>query len=110
MSCFELLALKRYFRRRDCLPSMALSCLYLTVISMGQLVTYLLSVGYTFTAIGLIRTVSIVFEISATWAAPRLTRRRFSVAIAVALFVVVEESFAAAAGLVVGVVGSRVGL
>ena len=104
---------------------MALSCLYLTVLSFaGQMVTYLLSVGFTSTEIGVIRTVSVAFEISATWLGPFLMTRigvvraglwsiswqMFCIAAAVGLFVMIQPPFAAAAGLIVGVVGSRVGL
>jgi len=38
-------------------------------------VAYLLSVGYTSTQIGLLRTVSVAFEISATWLAPLAMRK-----------------------------------
>ena len=55
------------------LPSLALSLLYLTVLSFsGQMVTYLLSVGLTSTMVGLIRTVSVAVELSATWIGPRV--------------------------------------
>jgi solute carrier family 40 (iron-regulated transporter), member 1 len=116
---------KLYFRHRDFLPSMALSLLYLTVLSFaGQMVTYLSAVGYSSTQIGLIRTVSVVFEISATWLGPILMMRvgviraglwsiswqLFCIAAAVALFWTVEKPFIAASGLIIGVVGSRVGL
>ena len=39
------------------------------------MVTYLLSVGYTPLHVGIARTVSTIFELSATWIAPRLMRR-----------------------------------
>lgn len=39
------------------------------------MVTYLLAVGYTSRAVGMARVGSSVFEISATWIAPYLTRK-----------------------------------
>lgn len=104
---------------------MALSLLYFTVLSFaGQMVTYLLSVGYNSTQIGFIRTVSVAFEISATLLGPILMARIgvvraglwsissqiLCIAIAVALFLMVRPPFVAALGLIAGVIGSRVGL
>lgn len=120
-----LSSFRMYYRHRDFLPSMALSLLYLTVLSFaGQMVTYLLSVGYNSTQIGLIRTVSVAFEISATWLGPVLMLKLgviraglwsiswqiFSISAAVALFLMVEQSFIAASGLIIGVISSRLGL
>jgi solute carrier family 40 (iron-regulated transporter), member 1 len=114
-----------YFRHRDFLPSLALSLLYLTVLSFaGQMVTYLLSVGYNSTQIGLIRTISVAFEISATWLAPLLMKKVgvvraglwsiswqiLCISAAVALFLMVQEPFLSAASLIAGVIGSRIGL
>ena len=114
-----------YFRHRDILPSMALSLLYLTVLSFaGQMVTYLLSVGYNSTQIGIIRTFSVAVEVSATWLGPILMMRVgviraglwsiswqiFCIATAVALFLVVQQPFIPASGLIAGVIGSRLGL
>ena len=114
-----------YFRHRDFLPSMALSLLYLTVLSFaGQMVTYLLSVGYSSTQIGIIRTISVAVEVSATWLGPILMMRVgviraglwsiswqiACIAMAVTLFLVVRQPFIAASGLIAGVVGSRLGL
>lgn len=125
MTCLDLSALKEYFRHRNSLPSLALSCLYLTVLSFaGQMVTFLLSAGYSSTQIGLIRTISVAFEISATWLAPMLIARIgviragfwsinwqiIFVSVAVALFLVIKEPFSSAAGLIFGVVVSRTGL
>jgi iron-regulated transporter 1 len=71
-----LTSLPYYFRHPAFLPSFSLSLLYLTVLSLsGQMLTYLISVGYTSLHIGIIRTVSTIFELSATWIAPRLMRR-----------------------------------
>ncbi|KAK4235868.1 Ferroporti-1 [Achaetomium macrosporum] len=65
-----------YFRHPAFLPSFSLALLYLTVLSFsGQMITYLLSVGYNSLHVGIARTVSTVFELSATWIAPRMTER-----------------------------------
>ncbi|KAK8120705.1 Ferroporti-1 [Apiospora kogelbergensis] len=62
-----------YFRHRALLPSMACALLYLTVLSFGgQMVTFLLASGYDSTQIGAARTLSVVFEVLATWIAPWL--------------------------------------
>ncbi len=39
------------------------------------MITYLISVGYSSLYVGIARTVSTIFELSATWIAPRLMRR-----------------------------------
>ncbi|KAI3400391.1 hypothetical protein diail_3408 [Diaporthe ilicicola] len=58
------------------LASFALSLLYFTVLSFsGQMITYLVSVGYTPFYIGIARVGSSIFEISATWAAPYLMKK-----------------------------------
>ncbi|KAF8435587.1 Ferroporti-1 [Terfezia claveryi] len=60
-----------YIQHSIFMSSLAISILYLTVLNFsGQMVAYLLSIGYTSTQIGLLRTVSVAFEISATWLAP----------------------------------------
>ncbi|KAH8179424.1 ferroportin1 (FPN1) domain-containing protein [Sarocladium implicatum] len=67
-----------YLRHPTLLPSFALALLSLTVLSFGgQMTTYLLSPrgGFTSTSIGITRTVSVAFEILATWAAPWLMSR-----------------------------------
>ncbi|KAI2469699.1 Ferroporti-1 [Annulohypoxylon bovei var. microspora] len=62
-----------YFRHAAFLPSFACALLYLTVLSFsGQMVTYLLSTGYTSSQIGFTRTISVAFEVLATWVAPWL--------------------------------------
>ncbi|KAK8014145.1 Ferroporti-1 [Apiospora arundinis] len=62
-----------YFRHRAVLPSMACALLYLTVLSFGgQMVTFLLASGYDSTQVGAARTMSVMFEVSATWVAPWL--------------------------------------
>jgi iron-regulated transporter 1 len=65
-----------FFRHRVFLPSFAGSLLYLTVLNFsGQMVTFLIANGYNTTHIGAARTVSVVFEVSATWVAPWLMSR-----------------------------------
>ncbi|KAI0549733.1 Ferroportin1-domain-containing protein [Xylaria curta] len=65
-----------YFRHTAFLPSLALSFLYLTVLSFsGQMITYLISVGYTTLYVGIARLISTIFELSATWIAPRMMKR-----------------------------------
>lgn len=55
------------------LPSIAIALLSLTVLSFGpQMITYLLSSGYSSTHVAIARTLAVVFEISATWLAPWL--------------------------------------
>ncbi|KAI1457298.1 Ferroporti-1 [Annulohypoxylon moriforme] len=62
-----------YFCHQAFLPSFACALLYLTVLSFsGQMVTYLLSTGYTSSQIGITRTVKVAFEVLATWVAPWL--------------------------------------
>ncbi|KAJ5746000.1 hypothetical protein N7520_011182 [Penicillium odoratum] len=62
-----------YFRHQVFLPSFAGALLYLTVLSFaGQMVTWLLSAGYGSTQIAVARTLSVVFEVLATWVAPWL--------------------------------------
>lgn len=65
-----------YFSHPAFLASFALSLLYFTVLSFsGQMITYLVSVGYTPLYIGIARVGSSIFEISATWAAPYLMKK-----------------------------------
>ncbi|KFY44719.1 hypothetical protein V494_01355 [Pseudogymnoascus sp. VKM F-4513 (FW-928)] len=65
-----------YFHHPAFLPSFASALLYLTVLSFaGQMVTYLLSAGYNSTQVGIARTLSVVFEVLATWLAPWLMGR-----------------------------------
>jgi len=93
------------------------------------MVTYLLSIGYTSLHVGIIRFISTIFELSATWIAPWLMRRIGVVRSAIWslswqmiwlaagagwFFADIRGqgtgSIAAATGLVVGVAFSRVGL
>ncbi|KAB5533434.1 Ferroporti-1 [Coniochaeta sp. 2T2.1] len=69
-------SLSHYLYHPAFLPSISLCLLYLTVLSLsGQMVTYLLSLGFTSLQVGLIRFVSTLFELSATFVAPLLIRR-----------------------------------
>lgn len=124
-SACEPLAL--YVRHAVFLPSLAISLLYLTVLNFaGQMVTYLLSVGYSSAQIGLLRTISVVVELSATWLAPLAMRRAGPLraglwfvslqvaclaAVVSAFFVRSDQApFATAAALLLGVIASRAGL
>ncbi|OLN89329.1 Solute carrier family 40 member 1 [Colletotrichum chlorophyti] len=70
---FPVSAVPFYFSHPALLPSFSLALLYFTVLSFsGQMMTFLLSVGYNSFHIGIARTISTVFELSATWAAPKL--------------------------------------
>ncbi|RDL35914.1 Uncharacterized protein BP5553_06526 [Venustampulla echinocandica] len=65
-----------YFHHPAFLPSFAGALLYLTVLSFsGQMVTYLLSAGYSAAQIGIARTLSVAFEVLSTWVAPWLMGR-----------------------------------
>jgi solute carrier family 40 (iron-regulated transporter), member 1 len=60
-----------YTSQNAFMPSLSLSILYLTVLSFaGQMVTYMLAVGYTSTIVGIVRVGSSVCEMSPTWIAP----------------------------------------
>ncbi|KAK3904041.1 Ferroporti-1 [Staphylotrichum tortipilum] len=68
-------ALRLYFSHPAAIPSFALSLLYLTVLAFsGQMLTFLLASNINQWQVGVIRAVSTVFELSATWITPRLTR------------------------------------
>ncbi|KIX02339.1 uncharacterized protein Z518_08280 [Rhinocladiella mackenziei CBS 650.93] len=71
-----LTPLRTYMRQAAFLPSLALSALYLTVLSFsGQMTTFLLAIPQpriTSTTVGILRTISTVSEISSTFVAPRL--------------------------------------
>jgi solute carrier family 40 (iron-regulated transporter), member 1 len=116
-----------YLHHRAFLPSIAGALLYLTVLSFaGQMVTYLLSVGYSATQISIARTLSVVFEVMATWIAPWLMGKigpvraglwfsnwqvMMLVAGTVVFFAFYETNpVVSAIGLVGGTILSRVGL
>lgn len=117
--------LKRYCQHSAFLPSLSLSLLYFTVLNMsGQQITYLISTGYSSIVIGLVRALSTVFELSATWSAPQVMRMigaaragmwflSWQVAWlggAVGLFWIDIEPTTAAFCLVTGTIMSRIGL
>ncbi|OCT51963.1 iron-regulated transporter [Cladophialophora carrionii] len=129
ISARQLLApfrdLKHYSHHPAFLPSLSLSLLYFTVLSMsGQQVAYLVSAGYTSFAIGLVRSVSTMFELSATWIAPLLMHKIGATRAgmwflswqvtwlggAVSFFWVEKKPIVAASGLVAGTILSRIGL
>ncbi|KAI9693209.1 MAG: hypothetical protein M1822_005205 [Bathelium mastoideum] len=114
-----------YFKHRAYLPSFSLALLYLTVLSFsGQMITFLLASGYTSAIVGATRTISTIFELSATWIAPRIMKRVGAVragiwflnwqmmclAAGVSLFWTLHNETAAASCLVAGVATSRIGL
>ena len=115
-----------YFHHRVFLPSIAGALLYLTVLSFaGQMVTYLLSAGYSATQIGIARTLSVAFEVLATWVAPWLMGKigpvraglwlsswQITMLIAgIAVFwAYIDKPVISASGLVGGTILSRVGL
>lgn len=131
-SILPIESLPFYFRHPAFLPSFALSLLYFTVLSFsGQMITYLISVGYTSWYVGIARVGSSIFEISATWAAPYLMKKIgvvragiWSLAWQMACLAgalgwyfsspegmgMATNSVLAATGLAVGVALSRVGL
>lgn len=75
-SILPIESLPFYYKHPAFLASFALSLLYLTVLSFsGQMITYLISVGYTSYYVGIARVGSSIFEISATWAAPYLMKK-----------------------------------
>ncbi|PLB49866.1 hypothetical protein P170DRAFT_454594 [Aspergillus steynii IBT 23096] len=117
--------LRFYFCHRALLPSFAGALLYFTVLAFGgQMVTYLLSAGYNSMLISIARTVSVAFEISATWIAPTVMRRigpirsgiwfvswqMCCLAAAMSAFWTLDSRIWAASSLVAGTMLSRVGL
>ena len=65
-----------YVHHHMFLPSFAGALLYLTVLSFaGQMVTWLLSAGYDSSQVAIARTLSVMFEMLATWVAPWLMER-----------------------------------
>ncbi|KAI4728647.1 hypothetical protein E4T49_03604 [Aureobasidium sp. EXF-10728] len=114
-----------YIQHPAFLPSFSLSLLYLTVLTFGgQMVTYLLSVGFSSISIGLLRTVSTIFELSSTWLAPKAMHKIGAircgiwflnwqivwVVIAVTMLWIDIPQKYAVVGLLAGTIASRVGL
>lgn len=115
-----------YVKHPAFLPSLALSFLYLTVLSFGgQLLTWLLSLGISSGTIGVLRGISAIFELSATWFAPFAMRRIgpirsgiwflnweiFCVVLACSFFWLGNDGQTTAViGIVIAIVASRIGL
>ena len=88
------------------------------------MVTYLISAGYNSFHVALLRTLAVIFELSATWIAPTVMERTgpfkagmwflswqmLWLGAAVSFFWAEPVSFIAASGLVAGTILSRVGL
>jgi iron-regulated transporter 1 len=88
------------------------------------MIVYLISTGYTSTHVGLVRTVSVAFEISSTFLAPALMSRigavraglwfiswqMLCIGSAVTFFWNIRTPIIAGSGLVVGVILSRMGV
>lgn len=114
-----------YIQHSAFLPSFSLSLLYLTVLTFGgQMVTYLLSMGFSSISIGLLRTISTIFELSSTWLAPKAMHKIGAVRCGIwflnwqivwvvlavlMLWVDIPQQYAVV-GLLAGTVASRVGL
>ena len=118
-------SLTAYLRHPAFLPSFALALLYLTVLSFsGQMITYLIAIGLHSSLIGILRGVSALFEMSATWIAPRIMQRigpirtgiwflnwqLLCVATACIFFWLDVYPALAAVGTVTAVIASRIGL
>lgn len=118
-------ATRTYFSHPAFLPSFSLALLYLTVLSFsGQMITYLIALGLSSSLIGVLRGVAAVFELSATWIAPRVMRymgpiragiwflnwQFFCVAAACLCLWLDLGTVAAATGTVACVIASRIGL
>ncbi|KAI6819466.1 putative Ferriportin iron efflux transporter [Hortaea werneckii] len=71
-----LRGLPAYAKHPAFLPSFALALLYMTVLSFnGQMITYLIAIGVSSGAVGVLRGVAALFELSATWLGPILMKR-----------------------------------
>ncbi|KYK58094.1 hypothetical protein DCS_05107 [Drechmeria coniospora] len=108
------------------LPSFACAMLYLTVLSFsGQMITYLLSAGYSSMHISVARSLSVIIEVLATWVAPWLMSligpvraglwlsswQLVMLSGGIAVFFFYENNpLVSASGLVVGTILSRLGL
>ncbi|KAH8660335.1 Ferroporti-1 [Xylariales sp. PMI_506] len=115
-----------YFKHRTFLASISGALLYLTVLNFaGQMVTFLLSSGYDSMQVGLARTLSVIFEVLATWVAPWLmgiigpvraglwfsTWQLTMLAAGTAIFLACSaDPLISASGIVGGTILSRVGL
>ncbi|EFQ99182.1 hypothetical protein MGYG_02196 [Nannizzia gypsea CBS 118893] len=115
-----------YFHHAVFLPSFAGALLYLTVLSFGgQMVTWLLAAGYSSAHVAITRTLSVIFEVLATWIAPWLMGRiwptraglwlaNWQIVCLGAGFSIfwrfADYPFISASGLVGGTILSRIGL
>ncbi|KAF2500349.1 iron-regulated transporter [Lophium mytilinum] len=117
--------IRAYLTHKAILPSFAGALLYFTVLSFnGQMVTYLLATGYSSLHIGIMRTVSVAFELSATWLTPLLMSRIGPIrtgiwfinwqiaclAFGACIFTTASSPIFSSAGLVGGTILSRIGL
>jgi solute carrier family 40 (iron-regulated transporter), member 1 len=118
---------RTYFTSPALFPSVALSLLYLTVLSTGvQYQTYMLSTGYSGTTVALLRLCAVISELAATLFAPMLMHRIGTIraglwsinwqlaclSMAAGCFVALEGENGSVAGgiLTVGIIASRLGL
>ncbi|KAK5123160.1 hypothetical protein LTR85_003358 [Meristemomyces frigidus] len=114
-----------YVRHQAFLPSFALALLYLTVLSFaGQMITYLLAIGLSSSAIGALRGVAALSELSATWLGPKIMERigpiragiwflnwqMMCVTVACIFFWLDAPPTVVAVGTISAVVASRIGL
>ena len=116
---------REYFTHSACWPSLSLALLYLTVLSFGgQMVTFLLASGFNSFHIALVRSCSVVIEVTATWIAPWvmanigairsglwfLNWQILVLGATAAFFWTNPRNAIAASGLAAGTILSRVGL
>ena len=122
-SCAKL---GEYVSRHALVPSLSLSVLHFTVLSLaGRMATLLLAIGYTSTSLALVRMLATGCEMLLTWLAPRVMRlidpvrngmwlisvQSLFLGISVILFWKLESTpFLAATCLVAGTALSRIGL
>lgn len=115
-----------YFKHPAFIPSFACALLYLTVLSFsGQMVTYLLSTGFTSAHVAVARTLSVTFEVVATWVGPWLMDKLGPVRAGLwfaswqmgclflgmlVFWAFADQPIISASGLVGGTILSRVGL
>ena len=122
-SIFPWSAITTYVRHQAFLPSFAYAFLHLTVLSFsGRMIAYLLAEDYGAFNVGAARSISTIAELSATWIAPRITRKLgvvgcgvFSISWQTACLTGGVACFLFAGsmalnGLICGVVLSRIGL
>ncbi|KAL1620244.1 hypothetical protein SLS56_009736 [Neofusicoccum ribis] len=121
----ELHELGDYFHHKAFLPSFSSALLNLTALSFsGQMITYLVSVGWDSILVGTARSISVAFELSATWITPKVNKRigplrsaiwfiswqMLCLAAGTSAFWIIDKPLPSASGLVVGAILSRVGM